>query len=164
MSEGKVFLRPELMHPPRTCGMPTGMCLCRRCVHSQPHAHTKANWADRIISAQCFPKQPHARCPGTPNSGMRLTVILQSTRERATFLWSSSLGQIKMIFKCITTKKQEPPILGWCAQLYVPPFPSPGREPQPPWSSILLSLQLASPPLQPRYADSVRLCYEAPGE
>lgn len=106
----------------------------------------------------CFLKQPHARCPGTPNSGIYLTVMPHSTRERCTFL-----RQIKVIFKCMITRKQEPQIFGWSAQLYIPPFPSPGRKPQPPGSSILLSLQLGRPLLQPGYTDSRRLYSGAQG-
>lgn len=65
MSDEKVFLSPELMHPACTCRMLTGTCLCRTCVHSQACAHTKANRADKIISL-VLPKAAPGQMPRDP--------------------------------------------------------------------------------------------------
>ena len=150
MSDEKVFLSQNwcTQHAPAECWQ---VPACAGHVCTPKHVLTRRQTERTKLFHWCFLKQPRARCPGTPDNGMCLTVMPHSTRERCTFL-----RQIKVIFECIITTKQEPQIFGWSSQLYIPHFPSPGREPQPPGSSILLSLQWGSPLLQPRYTDSQR--------
>lgn len=98
-----------LMHPACTCGMLTGTCLCRTCVHSQAHAHTKANRADKIIShaASYSSPMPDAQMPRDPQQWNVSYCDAPFHQGKMHFLTAD-----KSDFKCIITRKRESQIFG----------------------------------------------------
>lgn len=132
MSDGKVFLSPKLMHPACTCGMLTGICLCR-CVRSQPHAELSGQKLFHIL----LPKAAPCQLPRDSHQWSRF-----HRGNNCFFIVFLLMADKNIFFKYIITNKSPKSLAEVFSHTFHPSQP-PGRKPQPRGSSILLSLQLA---------------------